>query len=390
MLGNRKLVVDNFAEIEKFLAPYTDEIFWDFSKHTIVPGAVYVIGREQSRLNATLIQNLIKSNTISVVYSNPCEGSEPMEWNLFQSGFTELLEQGRMPIVTGGNVNSLYPQLLYENFLGKIHDFKENIQAIEEYNSKQQSQRPYKFLFLNGRMRHHRKYLLHKFQATGLLDQALWTNLDPSLGVGFPKFGNPGSPKRTNQIHCSTFNLSHNTFPAHYLPVRYEVDRYQCNATALPEVITHNLEAKSNLFKNEWGEIYLNPDAYLDTYFSLVTETVFEHPYSFRTEKIWKPIAIGHPFIVASSQGYYRDLHQLGFKTFGHLIDESFDTIENNQQRIERIVTVVEDLCRQDLASFLNECYTVCKYNQLHMAEMRIKVRQEFPERFAQFVQQYL
>jgi hypothetical protein len=140
------------------------------------------------------------------------------------------------------------------------------------------------------------------------------------------------------------------------------------------------------LFKNEWGEIYLNARAYLDTYFSLVTETVFEHPYSFRTEKIWKPIAIGHPFIVVSNQGYYKDLHQLGFKTFGHLIDESFDTIENNQQRIECIAQVVEDLCQQDLASFIKECYNVCKYNQQHLVEMRTKVRQDFPERFFQFI----
>jgi hypothetical protein len=41
--------------------------------------------------------------------------------------------------------------------------------------------KPYKFLFLNGRMRSHRKYLLERFQANGLLDQSLWTNLDTDL-----------------------------------------------------------------------------------------------------------------------------------------------------------------------------------------------------------------
>ena len=64
----------------------------------------------------------------------------------------------------------------------------------------------------------------------------------------------------------------------------------------------------------------------------------------------------------------------------------SFDQIENNQHRLERIAQVVEDLCQQDLAKFLEECYTVCKYNQQHLAEMRVKVRQEFPERFFQFI----
>jgi hypothetical protein len=385
MIGNRKIVADTFCEIYDLIKHRVDDTFWNFEEHVqnnqLVSGAVYIIGREQAQLNSDRIKNLVKSNTISVVYSNPSEGSEPMEWNLRQMGYTELLSQKQLSVVAGGDVNSAYLQLLYENFLVKIHDYKENIQAIKKYESNQQTDRPYKFLFLNGRMRTHRKYLLQKFQDSGLLAQALWSNLDSSLGVG--------STGPTNQLIYNSVNCSNGSFPAHYLPVEYEVDRYQQNAVALPSVITHRLEAKSNLFKNEWGEIYLNPRAYLDTYFSLITETVFEHPYSFRTEKLWKPVAIGHPFIVASSQGYYKDLHQLGFKTFGHLIDESFDNIENNQQRIERIVTVVEDLCRQDLTSFIKECYDVCKYNQQHLVEMRLKVRQEFPDRFFQFINQH-
>jgi hypothetical protein len=117
---------------------------------------------------------------------------------------------------------------------------------------------------------------------------------------------------------------------------------------------------------------------------------VFDYPYSFRTEKIWKPIAIGHPFIAVANYGYYRDLHQLGFKTFGNLINESFDLISNNTDRLERIAQIVQDLCQQDLASFVKECYNVCKYNQQHLAEMSIKIRQEFPQRFAQYINERL
>jgi hypothetical protein len=121
----------------------------------------------------------------------------------------------------------------------------------------------------------------------------------------------------------------------------------------------------------------------------VVTETVFDYPYSFRTEKIWKPVAMGHPFIAVANLGYYRDLHNLGFKTFGHLIDETFDLIENSQDRVTRIATVVEDLCRQDLTQFLAAAEDICKYNQQHLAHMRGQVRKEFPERFFQFLRQY-
>ena len=143
---------------------------------------------------------------------------------------------------------------------------------------------------------------------------------------------------------------------------------------------------KHELFDNKWGDVYVKANLYLDTYFSVVTETVFEYPYSFRTEKIWKPISIGHPWVAVANCGYYRDLHNLGFKTFGNLIDESFDSIDNNVDRLTRISQVIRDLCQQDLASFLNECYNVCKYNQQHLAELQPRVQKEFPDRFYQFI----
>jgi len=179
-----------------------------------------------------------------------------------------------------------------------------------------------------------------------------------------------------------------------YLPAHYEYQTYQNNIgkkhnVSAADRVSKNHFAKHDLFSGEWGEIYLKAEPYIDTYFSVVTETVFNYPYSFRTEKIWKPIAMGHPFVAVANQGYYRDLHQMGFQTFGHVIDESFDLIENNQDRLERTAEIIEDLCQQDLASFLKECYNVCKYNQQHLAEMRQQVRQEFPNRFKQFIQQH-
>ena len=383
MVNNRKLILDTHCEIYDMIKHHADGIFWNLEQHVknneVVAGAVYVIGREQAKLNPSLVKELIATKDILMVYSNPNEGSEPMEWQMNQSDFGELLTQGRMIAVTGGDVNPAYPQILYENFLGKVHDYKENLQAIEEYASEERFIRPYKFLFLNGRMRPHRKYLLIKFQEMGLLDQALWSNLDSSLGVG-------------SMCLIENNSLNHyfnTTLPVRYLPAEYEVPKYQAKTATPPDLVDGRLEGKFNLFDHEWGEIYLNTRAYLDTYFSLVTETVFDHPYSFRTEKIWKPIAIGHPFVAVTGRGYYRDLHRLGFRTFGHLIDESFDTIDNNQERIDRIVDMVNDLCQQDLPAFVTAAKEVCKYNQQLMVELRPKTRSEFPERFFQFIKNY-
>jgi hypothetical protein len=350
MIGNRKLIVDACCEVREFTGAFQDAKFYDFSKEDPEPGAVYLISRQQFTANVEKIKRLATAGTILPILGNPAEGSATILQHIKGLGIVDLVQQNKILLIAGGYLQADIPSLYYEHFLPKILDYTENLQAIAEYEQAWSTVRPYKFLFLNGRARSHRRQLLHRLEP--VLDQAIWTNLDNTHGE-----------------------------PIRLLDSKYEFDFYK-NNTAIEDAGF----VKYQLFNNDWGEIYLNSKPYLDSYFSLVTETVFDYPYSFRTEKIWKPIAIGHPFIVAANYGYYRDLHQLGFKTFGNLIDESFDCIGNNTDRLERIAQVVEDLCQQDLASFVKECYNVCKYNQQHLAELGPKIRAEFPNQFEQYI----
>jgi hypothetical protein len=350
MLGTRKLIVDAFCEVKEFTEALQDATFYDFSTEDPEPGAVYLISRQHFTVNIERIKQLATAGTILPILGNPAEGSETILRHIERLGIVDLVRQGKILLIVGGYLQPDIPSLYHENFLPKMLDYTENLQAIAEYQQDWSTVRPYKFLFLNGRARSHRRQLLHRLEP--VLDQAIWTNLDNTHGE-----------------------------PIRLLDPKYEFNFYKSN-----NVIETQGFVKYKLFNNDWGEIYLNSKPYTDSYFSLVTETVFDYPYSFRTEKIWKPIAIGHPFIAVSNQGYYRDLHQLGFKTFGNLIDESFDQIGNNADRLERIAQIVEDLCQQDLASFVKECYNVCKYNQQHLSELGPKIRAEFPKRFEQYI----
>ena len=357
MINNRKLVLDTFCEVYNELKQYADEEFVTLDTHSVVYNAIYLISREQFKLNTTKIRELIVTHNIIPFLSNPAEGSDTLRKQLKLYNLQDLVANHKVLLIGGGDMDDSYPCLQYDSFLPKILDYNENIAACNrspEIFSK--TKKPYKFLFLNGVDRPHRSQLLHYFQNIRLLDQSLWTCLDKNMG-----------PIKTLDPH-------------------YEYIDYQNNAVdnATDTFVKHHY------FNNTWGEIYLNAEPYIDTYFSLVTETVYSYPYSFRTEKIWKPIAMGHPWIAVANCGYYRDMHNLGFQTFGHVIDESFDLIENNQDRLQRIMKIVTDLCQQDLAIFLKECYNVCKYNQQHLAEMRIKVRSEFPERFKQFITKHI
>ena len=368
------LRIDTFSVVYDLLKPWAVEEFWEFADCVLVPGSVYVVGRKQTVENIDRVRFLAESPDYVVVFDGAAEGSWTLEAQLKALGLTDLAITGKLLVLGGGDMNADFAYMSHDHFvnvfLGYEHNIQEMLRMDEVYNS---NPKPYKFLFLNGRSRPHRKYLWHCFEKTGLLDSAVWTMLDPRPIL--------------NPSYLSKEAL-HRPAPIRRLPPEYEYQDYKTT-----EVVIHHPRRqfiKHEMFANTWGEVYLQCEPYRDTYFSLVTETVFgESNCSFRTEKIVKPIAMGHPWICAANVGYYRDLRNLGFRTFGHVIDESFDLIDNPQDRIDRIVAIVEDLCQQDLASFLKECYTICKYNQQHLKEYREQLRQTFPDRFCKFLQQY-
>lgn len=85
------------------------------------------------------------------------------------------------------------------------------------------------------------------------------------------------------------------------------------------------------------------PDWYAQTCFSLVSES-FVKPELFISEKIFKPLAYHHPLIVYGTPGSLRYIQSLGFETFGHCIDESYDNETDAGARLDRILAVLEDL----------------------------------------------
>jgi hypothetical protein len=375
-----KLVVDVFSGVYDLLEPYADGMFYDFATHEIVPNAVYVISRKDFS-NVDKIRQLVEQNTIKVVFSNPIEGSETLAAQCDLLGITDLIKQGKILVLGGGNMDSTWPCLPYEYFVPRLfqNEFKQNdiinnnvwaiLQSDKIFST---LPKPYKFLFLNGRSRPHRKYLIEWLDLHGLLNHALWSLLDS---------GSAGS-QQLSLIHNGQ-DLMYSHRPLKLLDSNYELQKYQNSHVGAQGFV------KYDLFNNEWGELYINPVMYTDTYFSVIAETVFCYPHSFRTEKLWKPVAMGHPFLVAANQGYYQDLQNLGFKTFGHLIDESFDQISSNQDRVTRVAETIKDLCQQDLVSFLLAAKETCKYNQQLLGEYNIKILKEFPSRFFQFLDQH-
>lgn len=373
-LRGRNLVLDTFSEVYAQLRPWITHEFWDLSQHDPVPNSVYVIGRKQFVEHRDQVLALIDDPRFTVFFDNAAEGSWTLISQLQSLHLDELARQGKFMIIGGADMPSEYRCLSFDHFLACILDYDENLQALArtpEIFSK--ISKPHSFLFLNGRSRPHRKYLYEKLKMSGVLDQALWTMLD----------GRP-SLSRSLRLDQNGINLMGTMSEIRHLPAHYEFPQYR--DAEVDTVSQQRRFIKHELFNNTWGEIYLQPEPYIDTYFSLVTETICaESLHSFRTEKIAKVLAIGHPWICASTPGFYRDLRNLGFRTFSGIIDEGFDSVMDAQSRLDRILCLVDEIL-EDPVSFLGACESVCKYNQQHLIDLGPRLRNEFPEKFFNFL----
>ena len=88
---------------------------------------------------------------------------------------------------------------------------------------------------------------------------------------------------------------------------------------------------------------HFNPDWYARTCFSMVSET-FNVDRLYVSEKSFKPLAYKHPFIIYGTLGSLKYLHDLGFETFDHVIDESYDTTPDPERRLDKILQVLDML----------------------------------------------
>jgi hypothetical protein len=105
---------------------------------------------------------------------------------------------------------------------------------------------------------------------------------------------------------------------------------------------------------------------YNQTYYSIVAETTTENSYNQYTEKVAKPIIAGRPFVAFAGQNYLANLRHLGFKTFASVVDESYDTVDDLDQRMHAAWHQVEWLCAQDPEHVYRELYDVLQHNRQH------------------------
>jgi hypothetical protein len=113
---------------------------------------------------------------------------------------------------------------------------------------------------------------------------------------------------------------------------------------------------------------YYNDEAQLtpqDTLHAFLAEHEGWWNTIFITEKTWRCMFNKRPFIIAGNKGTLAHLHSHGFKTFPHIFDESYDTLED-QYRLKHILSQINNIDKNVLHDkiFSEETKEILEHNK--------------------------
>jgi hypothetical protein len=128
------------------------------------------------------------------------------------------------------------------------------------------------------------------------------------------------------------------------------------------------------LFKNEDTQVMsscwlTNFNESADSLFYVPTETVYFGRRWHLTEKTFKPIALEMPFILVAPAGSLSYLKEYGFKTFGSIIDESYDNETNDFKRLEKIsdlLVAIDNMSNKEKQQLHRHCLPMVEHNYNH------------------------
>lgn len=192
------------------------------------------------------------------------------------------------------------------------------------------------FLLMPGKTQIWRLELVKELLSQGLLDNSLWSLSNP---------------------HGTIVNITEKK-----MPIEYELPNFD-----LQKVVYGNSTLNRILVANQ----------YADTRCSIVCETTISNDRVYLTEKTWKPLLGGHPFVAQANPDYHRHLQDLGFRTFSHIWNEDHDSLHG-------LVNVCNEIKNMENDQFLDLTNDIVTHNmnlakrqdwirEYHLEQLRIK-----------------
>lgn len=114
----------------------------------------------------------------------------------------------------------------------------------------------------------------------------------------------------------------------------------------------------------------IDPMLYSSTFISTITETLCQPDSLMITEKTFRSIAIGHPFMIVGSSGMLAELKNMGYKTFGSWLNEDYDRTDNLKVKLTIIIDNLKMFATMPLADLVKirqEMHDTIMHNKKHL-----------------------
>jgi hypothetical protein len=159
-----------------------------------------------------------------------------------------------------------------------------------------------------------------------------------------------------NNLHTLGYNTFHDVYDEFW---KYKKN----NKTQIDKIKWDILDSTTN--KSIAKRTQLIPyRCCVQSFLWLVVETNVDSNNLFFTEKIYKPIALGMPFIVLGNPGMLRDLQARGYKTFKEYWNEDYDKDMSLDDKIKIIVDNLQVLKNKNLKKIHKKLQPHLKHNR--------------------------
>lgn len=183
------------------------------------------------------------------------------------------------------------------------------------------------FLILNRRVGSDKLNLLKKLLDRDLLKESIYTALLPQIDV-----------------------INDNFFYKEKKEISDAIGIGDMSRVSLKE----DVASVEDVIKDDTYLYKINTDVFYKTKVNIVAETIMKYKYSdyyedmiHITEKTWKPIYLGVPFVVCGSNKHIEALHKFGFKTFGNIINEDYDNELDIDVKMEKVIDSAIELAKR-------------------------------------------
>jgi len=104
----------------------------------------------------------------------------------------------------------------------------------------------------------------------------------------------------------------------------------------------------------------INPDWYYKSKVDIITETMLYEDAIHITEKTYKSIYLGLPFVISATKGHLKNLRDMGFQTFNSVINEDYDNM-TGKNKVKHVVDAAIELCK---IYNTPEVLEICQFNR--------------------------